>query len=236
MEHCRRTRRRTEFGTAGARARLRYHAVMPPVLAAAGPQGIALREAKAALRQCILATRDALPPALRAAAAAAIRARLIALPSYRAADTVLLTLPFRSEWDTWALVRSALQAGKVVVLPRVEPTTRMLVLHRITDPTAKIAPGYRGIPEPAPECPRMDAASIDWVLVPGVAFDREGGRLGYGGGFYDRLLPLLRGGIARVGGGYALQLVDTVPSAPHDMTVDTVVTDAQTLVTAPGRR
>ena len=67
------------------------------------------------------------------------------------------------------------------------------------------------------------------MLVPVVAFDRRGGRLGYGGGYYDRLLPLLRADAIRVGAGYAMQLADSVPCAPHDMSLDLVVTEAGAL-------
>jgi 5-formyltetrahydrofolate cyclo-ligase len=67
------------------------------------------------------------------------------------------------------------------------------------------------------------------VLVPGVAFDPAGGRLGYGGGFYDRLLPLLAPGTARVAGAYDMQLVDRVPAAPHDLAVEVIVTETRTI-------
>jgi 5-formyltetrahydrofolate cyclo-ligase len=72
-------------------------------------------------------------------------------------------------------------------------------------------------------------ADVDWMLVPGVAFDGTGRRLGYGGGFYDRLLPLLAPDAVCAAGAYELQLVDEVPAAPHDLTVDVIVTEARTL-------
>ncbi|HTL75696.1 MAG TPA: 5-formyltetrahydrofolate cyclo-ligase, partial [Casimicrobiaceae bacterium] len=71
--------------------------------------------------------------------------------------------------------------------------------------------------------------SVDWVLVPGVAFDARGGRLGYGGGFYDRLLPGAAGSAPRVAGAFEMQIVDAVPTAPHDVGVDAVVTERRTL-------
>jgi 5-formyltetrahydrofolate cyclo-ligase len=74
------------------------------------------------------------------------------------------------------------------------------------------------------------------VLVPGIAFDRSGGRLGYGGGYYDRLLPVLPARAARVAGAFSAQIVDAVPSAPHDITMDTVVTEAGVVVDRPRAR
>jgi 5-formyltetrahydrofolate cyclo-ligase len=212
---------------------LRYHFPMPNLddpTGVAAPQGAALREAKLALRGKALATRDALPPDARAAAGAAIVARILALPSFAAAQHLLLTLSFRSEWDTVPLVRAALAAGKLVAAPRVDTPTRMLGLHALTDLARDIAPGHQGIPEPLPHCLSVAPSSIDWVLVPGVAFDREGRRLGYGGGYYDRLLPLLRPGLPRVAGAFDLQIVDRVPTGPHDITVQMIVTESRTLI------
>jgi len=211
---------------------MRYHRAMslPPARRdEAAMHGAMLREAKLALRRLVLARRDALTPEFRAAASAAIAARLAALPEIAAASVVLLTLPFRSEWDTLGLVRAAIRAGQTVALPRVDPQARMLVLHALADPDHDIAVGHQGIPEPLPDRPRVPYDAVDFVLVPGVAFDATGRRLGYGGGYYDRLLPLLRPGAARAAGAFELQLADIVPAAPHDIAVDMIVTESRTL-------
>ena len=197
---------------------------------APAPHGPALREAKLALRRERLAARDALPEATRAAAAAAIVARLAALPSFAAARCVLLTLPYRSEWDTRALVRIAIAAGKTVAIPRVDTAARMLEARAIVDPDVDAEPGFRGIPEPRAGRPRIEPAAIDWVLVPGVAFDAAGRRLGYGGGYYDRLLPLVPPSTPRVAGAFDLQIVPRVPAAPHDLTVDAVVSESRAIL------
>ncbi len=143
--------------------------------------------------------------------------------------TVLLTLPFGSEWDTRALVAAALALSKTVALPRVNPATRVLDIFTIAHIENDAAPGYRGIPEPGAHCAMLDVATIDWVLVPGVAFDAAGGRMGYGGGYYDRLLPLLRKDTHRIAGAFELQLVGRVPAASHDIPIDAIVTEKQTL-------
>jgi len=211
---------------------MRYHfAMIAPTTAsdAGAPQGVALREAKLALRRQSLARRDALPAEVRAAAATAIAARVAALPGFAAARTVLLTLPFRGEWDTRPLVEAALAAGKTVAVPRVDARTRMLELHSIERPDRDIVAGFEGVPEPLPDRPRVPRDAIDFVLVPGVAFDLAGRRLGYGGGYYDRLLPQLPVAVARVAGAFELQLVELVPAAPHDVAVDAIVTELRTL-------
>ena len=199
----------------------------PP--AARHPAGIALHTAKREMRARILAARDALTPAARDHATGAIAARILALPSFAAARTVLLTIAYGSEWDTMPVVDAALAAGKVVVAPRVDLATRMLELRAIQDRHADLACGHRGIREPGLQCPVQPPAAIEWVLVPGVAFDRSGRRLGYGGGYYDRLLPLLAPGTPRVAGAFDLQLVPCVPVGTHDLTVQVIVTESATI-------
>jgi 5-formyltetrahydrofolate cyclo-ligase len=196
---------------------------------AIAPQGTALRDAKAALRARVLAARDALPADIRASASAAIAARIQAREDFLAARCLLVTLPFHNEWDTTALVRAALEAGKTIAVPRVDKDARMLELHQITDLARDVGLGYRSIPEPLPDCPRIARDEIDFVVVPGVAFDCEGRRLGYGGGYYDRLLPLLSPRAPRVAGAFDVQIVDRVPVGPNDIAIDGVVTESRAL-------
>jgi len=200
----------------------------PPSVANVG-----LREAKRLVRERILRARDAMPAHLRVAASTAIAATLSRRPDFIAARVVLLTLPFGSEWDTGLLLSAALAGSKTVAVPRVNQERHMLEIHAVCDAAREIAPGYRGIPEPRADCPPVALASIDWVLVPGVAFDAEGRRIGYGGGYYDRLLPLLERAAARVAGAFELQVVERVPAAPHDTNVDAIVTEQRTLGPRP---
>jgi 5-formyltetrahydrofolate cyclo-ligase len=193
------------------------------------PTGGALREAKRVLRESVLAHRDALPAAARHAAEARIIARIMAMPAFTSASHLLMTLPFRGEWDTRALIEAAHAAGKRVVLPRVDERAKMLELFAVSDLAQDVAPGYRGIDEPRAHCAPVAVGAIDWVLVPGVAFDCTGRRLGYGGGFYDRLLPLVDARAPRVSGAFDLQIVERVPAAPHDLAVDIVVTETRSL-------
>lgn len=209
-----------------------YHAGMSDASEPMPPAGPALRDAKRNLRNATIAARDALDPMARARDSQAIVARVAALPSFVRASCVLLTLPFRSEWDSTPLLDAVLARCAAAVLPRVDVATRMLVLHRVRDPDSDIAPGYRGIPEPLPHLPTVEVREVDWMLVPGVAFDSTGRRLGYGGGYYDRLLPLASAGVPRVAGAFDLQVLAQVPWAPHDLTVDTIVLPGGTVVTA----
>ncbi|HSC23284.1 MAG TPA: 5-formyltetrahydrofolate cyclo-ligase [Casimicrobiaceae bacterium] len=190
---------------------------------------MSLRERKRSLRDAILQARDALDAAWREEASTAIAARIGEDALFVRAQTVLLTLPFRSEWNALRVVERALASGKIVAAPRVDAATRMLRAYRIEDPARDVETGYRGIPEPRATGAEIALASVDWVLVPGVAFDARGHRLGYGGGFYDRLLPIVPQTAARVAGAFEMQVVERVPTAPHDVAVDMIVTERRTL-------
>jgi len=122
-----------------------------------------------------------------------------------------------------------LAAGKTVVVPRVNTLARMLELYAVADLDRDVVPGHLGIPEPRPERPQVPRDAIEFVLVPGVAFDLAGRRLGYGGGYYDRLLPLLSPRAARVAGAFEIQLVDRVPAASHDVAVDAIITESRSV-------
>lgn len=191
--------------------------------------GAALHAAKRALRATMIAARDALDSSLRASASLTIGERLQALPSFAAARVVLVTFPFGSEWDTRPLARNALASGKTLVVPRANNATRMLELHAIGDIASQVTAGYRGIPEPLATQPKVDASHIDWVLVPGVAFGTDGRRLGYGGGFYDRLMATLAPATSRIAGAFDVQIAAQIPAAAHDLCVDLIVTESRTL-------
>jgi 5-formyltetrahydrofolate cyclo-ligase len=198
-------------------------------LSSSDPAQADMREAKRLLRARILRERNALSAELRAAASGAIVAALVARDDFASSGTVLLTLPFGSEWDTRALIDAALQRGKRVALPRVNAATRMLDLCSVTDVAADAVSGFRGISEPGMHCEVLPVDAIDWVLVPGVAFDLAGRRIGYGGGYYDRLFPLLSPHARRVAGAFEVQVVDRVPATAHDLTVDALVTESRSL-------
>ena len=118
------------------------------------------------------------------------------------------------------------------MLPRVRPD-HTLDHHAVRGPD-ELTPGPFGIAEPRPSCPTVAPAALDVILVPGVAFDRAGGRLGYGGGFYDRFLAACTG--PRLGLAFALQLVACVPREAHDLPLAVLVTEAEVIRVAPPDR
>ncbi len=176
---------------------------------------------KILLRQALRARRQALAAGEIAQAAELATARLLSEPSWRMAQTIALHLAIRGELPTAALITAAWKEGKRVALPRMSGGRMEMCLATVT---TVLVPGAHGIPEPPVEAEDIKPSELDLVLAPGVAFDRLGGRLGQGGGDYDRLLSQVRPDCFVVGWCHDFQLVDLVPSEPHDQRVGLVVT------------
>jgi 5-formyltetrahydrofolate cyclo-ligase len=117
------------------------------------------------------------------------------------------------------MIETAIERGKTVVCPRVDRQERRLRLFRLEHFEHDLVPGPFGIPEPKPGSLEMGPEQIDWALIPGIAFDAHGFRLGRGAGYYDRLLPLLRPETPRLALVLEPQWVDELPTEPHDQPV-----------------
>jgi 5-formyltetrahydrofolate cyclo-ligase len=181
-------------------------------------------KAKKQLREIMLRRRDSLSSEERALKSRAITARLVGMQELQDARTVMAYASFRSEVDTGPLIAWCREQGKTLALPKVTgPVTLEAFLVR--DPQVDLQPGVWGISEPTSGLERVDPSALDVVIVPGVAFDLRGGRLGYGGGFYDAYLPRLRPDTLLVGAAFQVQVVQRVPMARHDTRVDVLVTE-----------
>ncbi|MEW5762851.1 MAG: 5-formyltetrahydrofolate cyclo-ligase [Bacillota bacterium] len=178
-----------------------------------------------ALRRAMLARRRALAAPEVLARSAAVERALLALPAFRDAATLMAYVAVRNEVATGGIIRLALEQGRRVAVPVTDTGGKRLVAAVLRDYPAGLRPGAFGIPEPPPGTyVVLPPEEIDLVLVPGVAFDTDGHRLGYGCGYYDRFLPLARKALA-VGLGYAFQVCPTVYPAPHDFRLHLVVTE-----------
>jgi 5-formyltetrahydrofolate cyclo-ligase len=186
---------------------------------------IQIRHLKRAIRRSVVAEVLALDPEERSIQEALLLERFAELPGLADASTVLLYIKaFPEEVDTLTLLRSALQAGKQVVCPRVHRAEHRLRLFRITSLSADLEPGILGIPEPRDRCGEVSPPEVDWALIPGLAFDLKCYRLGRGGGHYDRLLPLLRTDTPRWALGFDCQVIGSLPVEVHDVPVSGVAT------------
>ncbi len=174
---------------------------------------------KAALRGSVLAARRSMGTA-REQASDTIADAVVRLPEVWRVRSVMLYAADPDEVDLTAAVRTLVQREAVLLYPRVAGDTLEVV--EVRDP-ADLVPGHRDILEPVG--PAVDPATVDAIVVPGVAFDLDGGRLGRGGGHYDRLLAVLDEDTTRIGVAFSSQVVPVVPRDEHDQPVDIVVTE-----------
>lgn len=182
---------------------------------------------KRRLREEVNARRNSLLPHVRTAKSHAIVRRLKGLAAYDQARYPLVYVAMPSEVQTLTLIDERLSAGKPVAVPKVESDG--LALYEITAVT-DLAPGVWGILEPQSENVRpADEQRIDVIVIPGVVFDPAGHRLGYGRGYYDRLLRRLGQGATKVALAFEIQLVRAVPSEPHDVHMDYIITEERTI-------
>lgn len=175
------------------------------------------------MRQAMLARRLALTEAARSQAAqlALLQAQQLLLGQER----VMVYMPFRGELDTVPLIRWLLEQGGEVALPLTDKHSRTLTPALVTS-RESLRPAAYGILEPSLDsCEVVEPASLQAVIVPGATFDRRGYRIGYGGGYYDRFLPLVAPNCLTIGYGYDWQLVDVVPAEPWDKQLKYVVTE-----------
>lgn len=192
-------------------------------------------EDKKTVRREALALRDALTPKERTQGSAKIREKMLKLPCYQEADVILAYVSYRSEVDTFALIRQALSDGKQVFAPKVEAKEMAFWQIKSVD---DLKSGYRGILEPEETrsyhtflAEKKTAKTLMWM--PGAAFDREHHRIGYGGGFYDRYLD--RAGRENTAGmlttaalAFDCQVMEKIPYEQHDCKPDFVLTPSGT--------
>ncbi len=154
-----------------------------------------------------------------------IARRLERIDDFSRADTIFLYAGFRSEVATDFLMRSCLASGKRVAVPLNVVKEKKLIPCEVVDPDKDLRPGYCSIPEPDPAGFKfVGPETIDVVILPGSVFDEKGGRLGYGGGYYDRFL-LTSPRAMKIGIAFEMQVVKELPLMPHDQKIDMLVTE-----------
>ena len=179
-------------------------------------------EEKKAIRKQIFAKRKQCTDEQIESWSRLLTSRLVQLPEFLQADRLLVYADYNHEVMTGFLIREAWKAGKEVAVPKV--VGKDMVFYRLTD-FSQLKPGYFGISEPD------EGEIVDWenalMIMPGVAFDRENHRVGYGGGFYDRFLekhPHLK----RIAVAFDFQILDQVPTEPTDICPQIIVTETNT--------
>lgn len=183
---------------------------------------------KDSLRKQVAGARDRLTAEERRTKSHEIESRLFRLPEFNGSSLILFFASFRSEVNTIPMIRRALAEGKRVALPKVKGNG--LELFEIRELEKDVSPGAWGIPEPH-EHNRVALDAVDLLIVPGLAFDEWGNRLGYGAGFYDKLLASCTKPTVAL--AFEVQMVKQVPAARHDISVKKIVTEKRIIAADP---
>jgi 5-formyltetrahydrofolate cyclo-ligase len=175
---------------------------------------------KAALRSQIRARLEKISPTVRAVESIELCEWL--KDQIQSARTILFFAPLPDELDVWPVLELSLTLGTICALPFFDVEKKTYSARQIKNLKKEIIDGKFGAREPAESCAEIPQDKFDLVLVPGVAFDLQGNRLGRGKGFYDRLLEKISG--IKCGVGYDFQLLEKIPVEPHDVRMDFILT------------
>jgi 5-formyltetrahydrofolate cyclo-ligase len=180
-------------------------------------------DSKACLRRRLVAQRGTLSKRAILQKSAAIAGHVMRLPAFYASQTLMAYLALAQEVQTWRLIEAARQQHKRIVVPVIEGNA--LVAVELPIDKAQLQCGAYGILEPRCKQAAIRPEEIDFVLVPGLAFDRQGGRVGFGRGYYDRFLCQLPVTARFCGLAFNMQVVSHVPCMPYDICMHYVATE-----------
>ncbi|MBC6695408.1 5-formyltetrahydrofolate cyclo-ligase [Terrisporobacter mayombei] len=160
-----------------------------------------------------------------------IKDKLLEMDCIKNASTIMLYLDFNNEVITDNLIKELISLDKIVASPITIIKEKKLIPCQIKDFENGIQYGAYNIREPKPNCsPEINIKDIDVVIVPAVAYDINGFRLGYGGGFYDRFLENIREDAVTIGIAFDLQIFNKVPKEPHDAQLDYIITESRIII------
>lgn len=187
-----------------------------------------IREKKQEIRDEIAIKIAALKPGVIAEKTKAIEDRLFEFANYLESRIALLYTPAANEVATMDIIKRSFAYSKIIVLPAFDSETYQMTLMKIDIPEKDLIEGPRGNLEPNPErCKVVPIDCLDIAIIPGIALDEKGGRIGSGQGYYDRLIPDLPITTRKVGLVFEDQIVPLVPQESHDKHVDIIVTEAR---------
>ena len=189
-----------------------------------------IKERKRELRENMVKTLAELSEEERSEKLKQIEERLFEFANFKEARVPLLYLNYGGEVPSRTILKRCLEQNKIVVLPRFHKEKYRVTPMKVDDLEADVKAGPRGIPEPDPnKCKMVPVDRLDIAIIPGVAFDEKGARIGSGFGYYDRLIPKLPITTRKVALAFEDQIVQQVPMQSHDKHVDIVITDKRVI-------
>lgn len=184
---------------------------------------------KRKLREQILCKRKAMVCSEVEQKSREIKKRLFSSSWYKDATCILFYVSFNNEVNTHTMIQESFDKGKKIIIPKIDIKKKALILSRLIN-WDDLCPGSYSILEPKDTCvTKVPFSSIDLCIIPGIVFDCEGNRIGYGGGYYDRLLQS-KCTAHRIGLAFELQIVKSIPAEPHDKKVEGIITENRIIV------
>lgn len=189
---------------------------------------------KKKIREDIIKLRDNQLPSSASSKSLLIKNKLFSFEYFKGAKMVMFYVSNKSEVSTHLMIKESLSMGKEVVVPQTDPKNKKLNIFQITNFEEDLKEGIWGILEPKNTCKKVDLKNIDLVIVPAVAYDIKGYRVGYGGGYYDRFLPEFYNSNKNgktIGLAYELQITDKIPANKFDQKVNFIITEERIIKT-----
>lgn len=185
-----------------------------------------IKLAKEQIRKDIAKTLNSLTEKQRTEKAKAIESKLFGFANFLEARIALLYIDGDNEVRTKSILKRAYDFNKIVVLPAFDPERLKVAILKVDHPDKDLVPGPRGVLEPNPaRCKPVPLQKIDIAIIPGLAFDEKGARIGSGHGYYDRFIPELPATTRKVALAFEEQIIPQVPTESHDKHVDIIITD-----------
>lgn len=187
-------------------------------------------QTKKDIRRFIIEKREAVGYDIRKAWDRSIFTKLVNSEFYKNSKVIFSFVSFKSEVDTHQIINRAIMDKKIICVPRIKTKEKGIEIFKINS-LSELKIGYHNILEPLENCLPVDSKDIDVILMPGVAFDRQGGRVGYGLGFYDRFLTAMNKKIDKIALAYHFQVLDKVPMERTDVRIDGIITNQEVIFT-----
>lgn len=179
---------------------------------------------KKLLRKSMIEKRDAVDILYRESSDIRIKNVLLKEDYYKISKNIFIYLGFGSEINTSIYIKEFLKDGKKIYVPRIKKGSRIMEAVEISD-LEDLKENNYGILEPSDEEQAVNREVLDLIILPGVAFDEKGGRLGYGGGYYDIFLQDFSIDVTRVALAYEFQIVNSIPLEEHDIKANYIITE-----------
>ncbi|SKA73609.1 5-formyltetrahydrofolate cyclo-ligase [Clostridium sp. USBA 49] len=189
-----------------------------------------INEIKKSIREEMIKHRDSLSIDIKEKWDENIFNNFINSKFYKYSNTIFSFVSFKSEVDTHKIIKYALNDGKTIYVPKVKSKQKEMEIFKI-EGFNDLKKGYFGILEPVEGCKTACRDNIDLILMPGLAFDKYGGRIGYGAGFYDRFLSSIKKDINKIALAYKFQVIDKVPEDKNDIRIDGIITEEDIILT-----